>query len=186
MSTDERSWPGSDFIQLMSMLSLDMLEAYEHFQTDPWNQSTRRIWVRTFCSQIEAFAYATKQMVASFHGFPSVKLSDEDLEFLRETPRSTAAGIKRPRFLPVKDNLKHLANTAAHAMSFTFEIDTGPDWNALLATIGIRDRLVHPKKAIDLIVTDDEMYSISKAQDWYQRYSQGLWAKIDAALKGTA
>jgi hypothetical protein len=184
-STDRRKWAGSDFVQLMSILSLDLLEAYEHSQTDPWHQATRRTWVRTFCSQLEAFAYATKQMVADLHGLPFVQLTDEDFAFLRETAMTRNGGAKKPRFLPLKDNLKHLALTTARAMAFKYEFDSGSDWTALLSAIAIRDRLVHPKKASDMIVTDDELKIVSKAQDWYHRFSQGLWAKIDSALKGT-
>ena len=184
-STNQRRWAGNDFVQLMSILAMDLLDAYEHSQTDPWHQPTRRVWVRTFCSQLEAFAYATKQMVAGFHGLPFVQLTDDDLAFLLETAIQSKAGTKKPRFLPLKENLKHLTTTTAKAMGFTYEFDIGSDWLALLAVIAIRDRLVHPKVAIDMIVTDDELQVVGHAQDWYHRFSQGLWGKIDAALKGT-
>src|SRR5205823_4901188 len=100
-SHNRRQWPGDELVKLMSILSMDLLEVYEHSQTDPWDQATRRTWVRTFCSQLEAFVYATKQMVASLHGLPFVKLSADDLAFLLESEPAGEGSPKKRRFLPL-------------------------------------------------------------------------------------
>lgn len=37
---------------------------------------------------------------------------------------------------------------------------------ALVNGIPVRDRLMHPKKALDLVVTDDEVNGVMKAYKW--------------------
>jgi hypothetical protein len=178
--TDDR-WTGKDFVELMTILSMDLMDAYERIQTDPFYQPARRTWVRSFCSQLEAFVYSTKQMVAGFAPFPFVTLTPEDLAYLREEP---PPGAKRPRFLPLKDNIKHMVATVSRGMHFNYSLDTGEGWTAMLETIAIRDRLVHPKKPADMIVKDDELKAVTRAQDWFRTLTQELWTKIDRSLKG--
>ena len=178
---DERRWAGKDFVDLMTILSLDLMEAYERIQADPFHQPARRTWVRTFCSQLEAFVYSTKQMVAGFAEFPFVTLSPDDVAYLREEP---PPGAKRPRFLPLKDNIKHMIATVSRGMGFEYTLDVGEGWTAMLATIAIRDRLVHPKVPTDMIVRDEELKVVTRAQDWFHALTQGLWTKIDRSLKG--
>jgi hypothetical protein len=74
--------------------------------------------------------------------------------------------------------------TISTRMGFTYTLDTGEGWAAMLATIKIRDRLVHPKRAIDMIVTDDELATVSSAQDWFHKLTREFWVKIDRSLKG--
>jgi hypothetical protein len=177
----DRRWAGKEFVELMTILSLDLMESYERIQTDPFYPPARRTWVRTFCSQLEAFVYSTKQMVAGVGEFPFVNLTEDDLAYLREVPR---AGEKRPRFLPLKDNIKHMVATVSRGMKFSYTLDTGDGWAAMLTTIAIRDRLVHPKAAVDMMVTDDELKIVTRAQDWFHALTQDLWTKIDRSLKG--
>jgi hypothetical protein len=180
--------PGRDFIDLMTILSLDLLETYERIQSDPFHQPARRTQVRTVCSQLEAYVYYTKQMVSRFEDFPFASFTDEDLVYLREEVPANATdaqrNARRLTRLPLKDNIKHLVNTTARAMQFSYAIDTGEGWTAMLATIRIRDRLVHPKRATDMIVTDDELYTVANAQDWFHSFMSDFWTKIDRSLKG--
>src|SRR4051812_4082656 len=78
------AWNGKDFVGMLTILSMDLLETYERIKTDPFHQPARRAWVRTFCSQVEAFAFGTKQMLAAFGEFPWIKLTPHDLLLLRE------------------------------------------------------------------------------------------------------
>jgi hypothetical protein len=179
--------PTTDFKEVMTILSLDLFEAFDRFRTDPFHQATRRNWIRTFCSQVDAFAYTTKQFLADMHDFPFVRLTADDMAFLREADQRDDSGIiAKMRRLPLKDNLKHLAATAARAMEFNFTVDTNTErWVAFLGTIKIRDRLVHPKRARDLMVTDDELQMVNTAQDWFHEFSGALWQKMLGALRGT-
>jgi hypothetical protein len=179
----DRRWAAKDFSDLMMVLSLDLMETYERILTDSFHQPSRRTWVRTFCSQLEAFVYSSKQMLASFSGLPFVNLTAADLVYLRE--EAAKDGQPRPRFLPLKDNVKHLVATASRSMGFIYSLDTGEGWTAMLATIAVRDRLVHPKTAADMNVTNDELTIVSQAQDWFRTLTRELYTNIDDSLKGT-
>ncbi|MGZ5445112.1 MAG: hypothetical protein ACXW5U_25000 [Thermoanaerobaculia bacterium] len=172
----------------MTILSLDLLESYERMQTDPFHQPARRTWVRTVCSQLEAYVYFTKQMVAGFAEFPVVMLTAEDLIYLREElpaePTETQRAARRLTRLPLKDNIKHMVATVSRAMSFTYSLDVGEGWTAMLETIKVRDRLVHPKRATDMIVTDHELKTVTRAQDWFHMLTRDFWTKIERSLKG--
>lgn len=173
---------------LMTILSLDLLETYERIQSDPFHQPARRTQVRTVCSQLEAYVYYTKQMVSRFEEFPFVILTEEDLVYLREElptdPTEAQKNARRLTRLPLKDNIKHMVATITRAMKFSYSLDTGPGWTAMLATIRIRDRLVHPKRAIDMMVTDGELQTVAQAQDWFHKLTHEFWTKIDRSLKG--
>jgi hypothetical protein len=182
-------WNGDDFMGMLSILALDQLETYERMQSDPFHQPARRTWIRTFCSQIEAFAFGTKQMLAAFGEFPWIKLTPHDVLLLREESYEiTGSGdvkVRGERFVRIDTNLKFIAKIAARALEFKYELDVKSEgWAALLATFGIRNRLVHPKAAADLIVTDDEVKTVMSAQNWFQRVHMELWNNVQDGLKG--
>jgi len=184
------AWNGKDFVGMLTILSMDLMETYERLQTDPFHQPARRTWVRTFCSQVEAFAFGTKQMLASFGEFPWIKLTPHDVLLLREETYEIANNgdvkLKTERFVPIQTNLKFVARIAARALEFEYELDTnGEGWRALVTTFAVRNRLVHPKAAVDLIVTDDELKIVNKAQDWFQAMHRELWQKIDLGFRTT-
>lgn len=175
---------------MLTILSMDLLETYERLQTDPFHQPARRTWVRTFCSQVEAFAFGTKQMLATFAQFPLVKLTPHDVALLREETHEITNGgdveVKTGRFVPIQTNLKFIARTAARALEFEYKLDIyGDGWRALKATFEIRNRLVHPKQAADLLVSDEELKVVAIAQDWFQGMHRDLWQKIDCGLRGS-
>jgi hypothetical protein len=130
-------------------------------------------------------------MLAAFGEFPWVKLTPHDVLLLREEAYEITSGgevkLKGDRFVRMDTNLKFIAKTAARALEFEYELDTkGEGWQGLLATFAIRNRLVHPKAAADLIVTDEEVRTVMSAQNWFQTIHLELWNRINAGLKGTA
>src|SRR4051812_29025700 len=124
--------PSDDFLDLMTILSLDLLESYDRIQTDPFHQPARRTWVRTGCWNLEAYVYFTKQMVAKFAKFPFVTLTQEDLVYLTEempaVQTDATRNARRLTRLPLKDNIKHMVATISTAMGFTYTLDTGEGW----------------------------------------------------------
>jgi hypothetical protein len=183
-------WKGDDYFNLLKLLSFDLLEIYDRLRGDAFHQPSRRNWVRTFCSQVEAFAYGTKQMLADMAEFPFVKLEPYEVLLLREEAyeirESGDLKLKGDRFVPIKTNLKFLPRACSKAFEIPFEIDTsGSGWRALDQAFQIRNRLVHPKALRDMHVTDDELATVGVAQTWFQKLSGDVWKIIDAGLKGT-
>jgi hypothetical protein len=128
-------------------------------------------------------------MLATFGEFPWIKLGTHDLLLLREQAYEISDNgdvkLKSDRFIRIDTNLKFLARTASRALGFEYKLDTGGDgWRSLMQAFEIRNRLVHPKAAADLIVRDNELKEISKAQDWFQAMHKDLWSRISDGLRG--
>jgi hypothetical protein len=183
-------WKGDDFFNLLQVLSLDLMETYDRLKTDPAHQPSRRQWVRTFCSQVEAFAFSIKQMLADMADFPFVKLEAYEVLLLREQGyeiRDTGEPrVRGDKFVPIKTNLKFIARTCAKAFGVEVALDTNhAGWKALDDTFQIRNRLVHPKSFQDMFIRDEELKTVSAAQDWYQKTSLNIFKVISAGLRGT-
>ena len=72
----------------------------------------------------------------------------------------------RLRFLP---NLRFAFRVAAKAMEVDFSLDvSGSGWDAVRDGVRVRDRLMHPKRVDDLMVTDDEIRMCLWAFIWIQ------------------
>jgi hypothetical protein len=184
------AWDGKDFVGMLTILSLDQIETYERLQTDPFHQPARRSWVRTLCSQVEAFAFGMKQFLASTAQFPNVRLTPLDVMLLREESYEiTDSGetkIKSDRWVRPETNLKFVAKIAGRALNFEYSVNpNAPGWKALMSTFRVRNRLVHPKSAADLIVQDEEIVTTNEGHSWFQSFQQQLWDRINEGLKGT-
>jgi hypothetical protein len=183
------AWEGNDFFNLLKTISLDLMETYDRLRTDADDHFSRRNWVRTFCSQVDAFAYSTKQMLASMAEFPGVTLTPHEVVLLREEAyeigNNGEVKLRGDRFVPIRTNLRFVAKICSRAFGISYELDTGgPGWNALDDAFTIRNRLVHPKAFQDMYVTDDELKIVGLAQDWFQKLHLDLWKLISDGLKG--
>jgi hypothetical protein len=182
------AWNGDDYMAMLQVLSMDQFDTFDRLQGDPYDQGARRTWLRTLCSQVEAFAFATKQMLAGFAEFPWVKLNPHDVLLLREEAyeitNNGEVKLRGDKFVRVGTNLRFIAKISNRALELGYTLDTsGPGWDALMATIDVRNRLVHPKAAADLLVTDDEYKTAMLAHKWFQTMHVDLWNKINVAFR---
>ena len=184
------TWRGDDFFKLTKILSVDLMDTLDRLRNDASDQPTRRNFVRIFCSQVEAFAYSTKQILAEMAQFPFVKLTPHEVLLLREEAYEVKDNgelkLKTDKFVPIRTNLKFIAKSCSKAFSIPYELDTtGPGWAALDQTFEVRNRLVHPKAFQEMFITDEELKRGWIAQEWFQKLHLSLWSLIDAGLKGT-
>ena len=183
------AWQPSDMRALMEALSLDLMDTFERLQSKPLHQPARRSWIRTLCSQVEAWMYSMKQMIATFSVLPFVAVQPADAFLLREeVPEVNEKGdivIRGDRFLPWERNFKYVAKVTARAFGSSYQLPLDESgWEALRETFRIRNRLVHPKKREDLTVTDDELRIANDAHTWFQRVSLAVLRELDAGIKG--
>ena len=181
-------WDDDDFMGLLRILALDLMETYEHLQLDQHHQPARRTWVRTFCSQVEAVAFGTKQLLAEFSVLPYVQITPHELILLREEEVDVDdkgnVNVHPKKFLSPKKNLLFLAGIVTRGLGADFRLDKADHgWEALNKTFAIRNRLVHPKRAADLVVTDEELGVVSTAQDWFQKMHLDLARAIETTLR---
>ena len=66
-------------------------------------------------------------------------------------------------------NIKFAFRTYAQAHLAKYKVkDDGSGWDAFKKTIKIRDRLMHPKRASDLVVSNDEMSDLLETYIWFE------------------
>ena len=179
-----------DFFNLLRVLSFDLFETYDRLRYEADHQASRRNWARTLCSQIEAFAYSTKQILADLSEFPFAKLTPHEVLLLREQSYEIAENgepkLRGEKYVQIRTNLKFVAKMCAKAFDLPYVLDTsGSGWSSVDAAFRVRNRLVHPKSFQDMYVTDDELKTIAAASDWFHKTHREVLEVIEAGLKRT-
>jgi hypothetical protein len=164
-------------ITLESVLRADVLHAREGLENDDPTEYHRRQYVRAVFAQLEGSTFTLKQLA-----LPSdtSSLTDAELALLRgETYRLNDAGkaLVSPAHLTLASDMRFAFRTYAKSVGLRYELPvTEPGWSALLRAKKIRDRLMHPRTAKDLEVTDPELACTTEAAEWFQRQSQEIAA----------
>ena len=124
-------------------------------QRQPDNATDRRALVRSVFAFVESMLFAMKQEILNTpHGFTIGEfalLRDESYELAE----NGEARVKTAK-LTLKSNLKFTFASWAKATETTCKLDLSDDgWQNFQAAIKVRDRLMHPKRASDLNVTEE-------------------------------
>jgi hypothetical protein len=147
-------------------------------------QVLRRSMVRAAFALIEAMAYSLKFIAVSLPGPGS--LSPGQVALAREEDYELSdkgeVTIRSPRLSFLK-NLRFAFIVYATAFTASFSLDvSGKGWQALQRAIKVRDRLMHPKTARDLEVTDEEKLDTINALTWLYEQVAVLHNSVTAAL----
>jgi len=72
----------------------------------------------------------------------------------------------------------------AQACQCPYSIDKGnKTWTSFKEALRIRDRLTHPKKQEDLIISDNELRAVEKTAQWYKECVRHIMTPISNTLK---
>lgn len=128
----------------------------------------RRIFVRSVFSCIEAVAFRMKAWALTWE---TNRLSPAEIMFAKEEGHDLDANgtIKmRPARLPFVGNFRFAFAVVAKAAEVNYKLDVVTDdgWRALNDALKVRDRLMHPKRAADLRVSDAEVRDAKTAYEW--------------------
>ncbi|GAC1543303.1 MAG: hypothetical protein NVS2B4_21780 [Ramlibacter sp.] len=142
----------------------------------PYEQVLRRALVRAIFAEIEAETYLMKQQALSRAGVAGVnfttkqlaKLKDEKYNDEKCNPNSPVEAKPKTRYLSFTENIKWAFQALAQAYSVSYNLDVNSrGWTSLTEGSKVRNRLVHPKKAEDLVVADLELGAVIEAHDWF-------------------
>jgi hypothetical protein len=130
-------------------------------------QIERRILVRSIFAFFESIAFVLK--TTALIPNPSI-LKPEEIalakEEVYELSDSGEAEIRKAK-LRFKPNLLFAFLIAAKACQINFKLRVDcQQWEALIRSIKVRDRLTHPKKLEDLTVTEKEIEDAQIAYEW--------------------
>lgn len=71
------------------------------------------------------------------------------------------------KFVPIDANIRFAFSMYGRAIGRAIELNcSGEEWHAFKNALAIRNRIVHPKSADELSITDDELACVRKATNW--------------------
>jgi len=135
----------------------------------------RRLLIRSVFAFIETVSFRVKTNALLFE---TNALTPGEISLIKEEDYELAdSGEVRIRNARLKllNNFRFAFAVAAKAADVNFRLDVGGvGWQALRESIPVRDRLTHPKRLSDLIVTENEVRQAMTAFDWALRQMEKL------------
>jgi hypothetical protein len=130
-------------------------------------QAERRILVRSIFAFFEAIAFVLKSSALMTN---SAILKPEEIALAKEEDYELSDNGEveiRKAKLRFKPNLLFAFKIAAKCNQINFKLSVNcHQWEALLRSIKVRDRLMHPKKSEDMTVTEKEIEAAQIAYEW--------------------
>jgi hypothetical protein len=162
-----------EFDTMLDELCSD-LRAIDKLLCDAGEQVWRRSYCRGLFAMMEAANAWLKKSVV-FMWWPGV-VDDLKLKDKREVKLPDGTTEQRRHFLSFADNLFFAFDTYAWTSGIELSFDrSAQEWRDMLRANRIRNRLCHPKKPIDLVVTDMELALMRSCADWYTCQIQVLF-----------
>lgn len=148
----------------------------------------RRSYVRSVFAFIEGYLYAFKQISLRIsEESVGIKLNPEEIVALKEIEVSVDGDGKikeRPKYIPAKNSLVFSISSIAKQHEANFTLDKGGQgWESYQSAIKIRDRLMHPKKHMDLQVNDTELENVVNTYEWFTTELRRLEEAIAVAAR---
>ena len=157
--------------KFMGALRNDFKFSQAVLRKDPRNQILRRIAVRSFCALVEAATHEMKWFSLNFHSYLHAKLSEADIACLREESYELddkGRSVTKSLRLKTMSNFIFACKTNGLVFCAAHDVDFKADgWRCVKETFKIRDRLMHPKLARGIDLTDDEAVLLEKAAKWF-------------------
>lgn len=158
-------------LELSAVFRADQERIAQSCTMDLAEQFWRRIWILIASTHIDSQINCMKRIALAASKFSGVTFSDEETQFLT-----------KPGFVPALKNIKLCWQVFRRALE---EPDLQPNetgqWDAFACAINVSNRLVHPKRASDLKVSDEEFDAFTKGALWFTE-SQAVLA--ENATKG--
>jgi len=152
---------------LFGVLLNDSAASKSASSSDPANQYLRRTVVRTTFAMIEGLLNILNQTLidVSKNGF--FALTNDELEDLAEMKIKN--GKTQPKFMSLNKKLPFSFKLFAQKMGgIEYAIDTTTEgWQSFEAAILVRNRLMHPRNVEDMILDEDQMLIVLKANGWF-------------------
>lgn len=162
---------------LLAVLAIDVISSIARIGESD-TMTHRRELVRSVAAALEGLHWNLRESVAANSFFLLRLTSIERAALEGETYQIGTKGDIRPQpaFIPLTTSTRMLFRIVKQ-MDEGFEMDLGgKGWAALKKTIEVRNRLVHPKGAGGVKVSDQEMNEAIEAFVWFS-------AKVIATVK---
>jgi hypothetical protein len=167
----------NEFQKIVSVLQSDLDEIEKHLNNDD-SQIWRRTYYRTFFAYLEGQAHALKQLFL-FYDWWTVDLDTEYKIRNQKRIQNKDGAVKViESYLPLVQNIKLLFKAFAIASGIEPIVsDDDESWKLLAKAASVRNRIVHPKKSEDLVITNEEIRLIKYVGGWFLSNSAQLLKK---------
>lgn len=155
-----------DLIGLMG----DVAEAQRDLDAGD-NPFRRRSYVRTVFAAVEGAVHELKLRALQGDGAHPLFFSPGELSFIHEEAYSLddRGNVRvQPRFVPAASNV--LFAFKAYMRSKGCEAALNLDhegWPAFRGAIAIRNRITHPKRPQDLVLSDEDLHTVDLGYRWF-------------------
>jgi hypothetical protein len=150
------------------------------------DQKRRRLLVRSIFAFIEAVSFALKS--EAIRGSGKNVPTPEELSIAREESfdLDDRGHIKKTKAkLRTIPNLRFAFHLYSRISGFEYELDSScTEWQRLVESLKVRDRLMHPKSLNDLTITNDEIASALSAYLWFEAEVISLLEEHGETLRG--
>lgn len=155
------------------------------FEKGNTDQLARRAYVRSLFAEMEGQVFGLKRIVLEIHEQEKKHLLPEEVFLLRELiPDLIDSGKVQTRSanLRFKPNLRFAFRKFAEILGAAYEMNVSDNgWAALDSSLTVRDRLMHPKDAPDLTVSDEELNTAGVAHIWFNNEFSALFKAVGLA-----
>lgn len=170
-----------EFTELFDVLASDVRYLRElHARGD--GPKLRRHYVRASMATLEGVTYAFKQMALAAHNDGMTMFTEKEIEKLTEQKlqlNEQGVLVPRPHFSSILPNIKFAFKALARSHGLPFKLPTGEaGWQEVSRAVSIRNRITHPKLAVELSIDDEEFHSVEVGQRWFMSQAQELSKQI--------
>ncbi len=174
----------NEFRKIVSVLESDLDETEQHLKNND-SQVWRRTFYRSFFAYLEGQTHALKQLFL-FYDWWTVDLDTEyKIRNQRHIQNKDGSVKIVDTYLPLVQNIKLLFKAFTTALHIEPIIsDSDKSWELLAKAASVRNRIVHPKKSEDLVISDEEIQLIRYVGRWFLSNSAQLLKKrVQADIK---
>ncbi|MDH5217575.1 MAG: hypothetical protein OEX19_07760 [Gammaproteobacteria bacterium] len=139
------------------------------------SQFYRRTYVRALFAYLEGFAYMTRQFAIEMDQitYKRFGVMDWDRHFLLhdEIPSIGNNGkiTKQSNRVSFIDHFAFSLKAHADVVGYKGDILADNGWQSLKGALKIRHRLTHPKKSVDVQVTDEDIQLCKSGYNWFSK-----------------
>lgn len=162
----------------------DVIEALAAWNKQPSPARGRNL-VRTVFSAIEGFSWLYRNHVTGVARDIDILTSEEEAALAEQVHSVSERGkiIRQSRFIPLTAMLRLTTRIAVRldpALVVRFD---GLGWQQLQDAAKIRNRIIHPKREVDLNVSEQDIATCLAAFEWLMTTAINGMGSAQAALK---
>lgn len=179
----------ADTEKFIKTLSSDYKFSRDILKGDSQNQMLRRMAVRNFCALVEGQIHQWKWMALLFYKLFEVSLTDSEVAILREETYdldNKGEATSRRMNIPIQKNFKFGCAMFTRVYGCTKIPDFKTEgWDCVLKVFDVRNRLMHPKHAKGVDVSEEEILFLQKAAKWFSDVRSNLFnsTNLDQVLE---